>query len=140
MLNKLWMVAAATGAVLAGSSAKPAQAHGYYYPQGGYYGPAVEQVGYHPDRPWDARAFWQGAPESPRERIQVLQYRIDRSYSDGRINPRQARRLSWELDQIRQLDRRMGYDGRFGWRNRGMIQARLDQVSRELHWMRPDGW
>lgn len=122
------------GLTLAGSAiAQPVPGGGY--PDRGYHGGGYAGGGY------DAGSFWRGAPDSPRERIQFLQERIDRGVSDGSLDRREARRASGELARIREMDRRLHYrdGGRIDPRDRDMIQSRLDNLSRKLHWMRHDG-
>ena len=91
---------------------------------------------------WDAGAFWRGAPEGPRERIQFLQDRINRGRSDGSLNPREADRAQRDLDGVRNWVRRMHWNnsGPLTPDQRGRIQARLDQISRQIRWMRHNGW
>jgi hypothetical protein len=87
---------------------------------------------------WDAGAFWRGAPDSPRQRIQFLQDRINRGIGDGSLDRREARSANAELDRIRQMDRRMHYDqgGRLNDQDRAVLQNRLDDLSRRIRWAR----
>lgn len=124
------------GLTLAGSAIAQPVPGGGYPDRGDHRGDY--QGGGHQGGGYDAGTFWRGAPDSPRERIQFLQNRIDRGISDGSLDRREARRASGELAKIRQMDRRLHYrdGGRLDPRDRDMIQSRLDDLSRRLHWMR----
>lgn len=126
------------GLTLAGSAiAQPAPGGGY--PDRGYHGGGYAGGGYNGDRGGnDAGSFWRGAPDSPRERIQFLQDRINRGMSDGSLDRREGRRANGELAKIREMDRHMHYrdGGRLDPRDRDMIQGRLDGLSRSLRFMR----
>jgi len=90
---------------------------------------------------WNADSFWRGAPDSPRERIQFLQDRIDRGIADGSLDRREGARASRQLAGIRQWVRQMHYDnGRLTPQQRADVQARLDGLSRQIRWMRHNGW
>ena len=91
---------------------------------------------------WDAGAFWRGAPDSPRERIQFLQDRVNRGVADGSLDRREARRVNRELDGVRQWIHRMHWEdaGRLTPDQRGRVQGRLDQISRQIRWLRHNGW
>ena len=96
-----------------------------------------------PHRAWDSSAFLRGAPDSPRERIQFLQDRINRAATDGSLNRREAQRANRELNNIRQWVRRMHYDDasrRLTPSQRAEVQARLDRLSSQIRWMRHNGW
>lgn len=75
---------------------------------------------------YDRDAFWRGAPDGLQQRIDWLQQRIDRGRSDGSVDPAEARRLQWQLDQLK--------------RDANALQARLDNLSRSIRWARQDGW
>ena len=91
---------------------------------------------------YDAGRFWRGAPDNPWERIQFLQERVDRGVADGSLNRREADRVRRELDGVRNWVRRMHWhdDGRLTIDQRGRVQARLDQISQQIHWLRHNGW
>jgi hypothetical protein len=91
---------------------------------------------------WDREAFWRGAPPGPLERIQFLQQRIDRGYSDGSLDRREAQHASRELNGIRQWIRNMHWEdgGRLTPDQRARVQERLDRLSSEIRWMRHNGW
>lgn len=95
-----------------------------------------------PPGAWDAGAFWRGAPESPRERIQFLQDRINRGRSDGSLDPREADRAQHDLDGVRNWIRQAHWDdgGPLRPDQKAHIQRRLDDISRQIRWMRHDGW
>src|ERR1700761_4527524 len=79
---------------------------------------------------WGGGAFGRGAPDSPRQRIQFLQDRINRGIADGSLDRREAMSVNRDLDRIRQMDRRMHYDngGRLNPQDRAMLQGRLDDL------------
>jgi hypothetical protein len=90
---------------------------------------------------WDRDAFWRGAPASAWDRIQFLQQRIDRGRADGSLRPAEAMRVQRELRSIRiQFHRMVGRDGRLGPREDARLQARLDDLSRRIRWLRHNGW
>lgn len=91
---------------------------------------------------WDAGSFWRGAPDGPRERIQFLQDRINRGRGDGSLDPREADRAQHELEGVRQWIRQAHWDdgGPLRPDQRDRIQRRLDNISRQIRWMRHDGW
>jgi hypothetical protein len=85
---------------------------------------------------WDGQSFWRDASADPRDRIQFLQRRIDRGVADGSLTRREARRSQRELDGIRRDARRMGRH--LNDRERATLQARLDDVARDIRWQRHD--
>ncbi len=93
-------------------------------------------------RGWDGNAFWRGAPDSPRDRIEFLQDRINRGRADGSLNRHEAMRVSGELNGLRHWIQRMHWQdqGRLTPDQRGQVQARLDQISQQIRWMRHNGW
>ena len=87
------------------------------------------------NRSWNSNDFWRGAPRGIWERIDHLQRRIDRGERDGSLTRSEARRAQRELRRIRQdasYMRRGGFSGR----ETSVIQARLDNLGRNLRWMR----
>jgi hypothetical protein len=101
--------------------------------------PAVAQQWRHGDA-WDRETFWRGAPQGIRERIDWLQERINRGVRDGSLDPQEARRSQWQLNQIRRNLRAQRRDGNgLSWRERSQIQAQLDDLSRKIRWRRHDG-
>lgn len=89
------------------------------------------------DGGWDREAFWRGAPQSTRDRIDWLQQRINRGVRDGRLDRREARSSQRELDNIRRAAWRMRAEGGdFRSHDREVIQARLDDLSQRLRWRR----
>lgn len=102
--------------------------------------PALAQWTPRPGQGRDRNSFWQGAPDNPYERIQFLQDRINRGVADGSLDRRQAWRANRELNNIRQWIHRMRWQGeRLSPDQRMRVQARLDDISRQIHWMRRKG-
>ena len=105
---------------------------------------ACAQYGPPPGAPrgYDAGAFWRGAPDSPYQRIQFLQDRANHGAADGSLDRREAMRVNHELDGVRQWIHRMHWEdeGRLTPDQRGRVQARLDQISGQIRWMRHNGW
>src|SRR5690348_18373275 len=90
--------------------------------------------------PWNPNAFWRGAPANPYERIQFLQNRVNRGVADGSLDRRQAWRVNRELNGVREWIRRMHWNGgRLTPDQRARVQARLDDISRQIRWMRHNG-
>lgn len=91
---------------------------------------------------WDGNAFWHGAPDNPNERIQFLQDRVNRGQADGSLNPYEARRVNGELNGLRRWIQRMHWQdqGRLTPDQRGRVQGKLDQISRQIRWARHNGW
>jgi len=71
---------------------------------------------------WDREAFWRGAPDDTQQRIDWLERRIDRGISDGTLDPTEARRARYELENLR--------------RDAATLDSRLDNLSRNLRWSR----
>lgn len=88
---------------------------------------------------WNSNEFWRGAPTDPWQRIDYLQQRIDRGISDGSLAPGEARRAQMQLRRIRQDFWRMRRNGVLDPREQANLQARLDDLSRNLRWMRHNG-
>jgi hypothetical protein len=87
-------------------------------------------------------AFWRGAPEGPRERIDWLQQRIDRGIRDGSLDRGEAARSQRELNGIRRTvyDLRARDGGRLSPTDRDMVQSRLDDLSQRIRWRKHNGW
>jgi hypothetical protein len=86
---------------------------------------------------WNGNEFWRGAPNNSWERIHFLQQRIDRGARDGSLDRREARRASTQLRRIRQDAQRMrGNRGTYRPSQEAALQARLDNLSRNLRWSR----
>lgn len=128
-MRKLVIAFAALGAIAAG----PASAQ---YGYGGY------PAGPNRPGPYDPGAFWRGAPDNPYQRIQFLQDRVNRGMADGSLDRREARRVNGELNGVRNWIRRMHWEdaGRLTPGQRDQVQGRLDGISRQIHWMRHNGW
>lgn len=92
---------------------------------------------------WDRDAFWRGAPESPRERIDFLQDRINRGIGDGSLDRYEGQRVNGELNKIREWLRQAHWeDGgrRLTGEQQAHIQDRLDRLSSQIRWARHNGW
>ena len=90
--------------------------------------------------PWNPNACWRGAPANPYERIQFLQNRVNRGVADGSLDRREAWRVNRELNGVREWIRRMHWNGgRLTPDQRARVQARLDDISRQIRWMRHNG-
>lgn len=88
---------------------------------------------------WTGADFWRGAPESPWARIDFMQKRIDRGVANGSLDRREAYRANHELNGVRDwLRRKHWQEGQLTPDQRARVQARLDQISRDIHWMRHD--
>lgn len=94
-----------------------------------------------PYQGYDAEAFWRGASGNPIERIQILKDRIDRAEANGSIDPGEAHRVRDELSHTWEWIHRMHYEdgGRLNPGQRAEVQARLDQISQQIRWLRQDG-
>jgi hypothetical protein len=118
---------AAAGNAIAGSNNHPCPA-GYYYapPPAPGYGPGYGGGG----------GFWGGAPTGVHERIDFMQDRINRSYSNGMISRRESADANRELNFIRSEDSRLRYQdgGRLRPEDRDYLQGRLDNLGQRLHW------
>ncbi|WP_375395846.1 hypothetical protein [uncultured Sphingomonas sp.] len=107
---------------------------------------AFAQYGPGPDRgpqhaPWNAGSFWRGAPENPYQRIQFLQERVNQGMANGSLDRREAHRVNGELNGVRQWIQRMHWRdaGNLNPDQRAQVQGRLDNISRQIRWMRHDG-
>ena len=99
--------------------------------------------GWHRGGPgWDGNAFWRGAPDSPRDRIQFLQDRVNRSVADGSLDRHEAWRVNRELNDLRRWIQRKHWQdqGPLNPDQRAQVQGRLDQISQQIRWMRHNGW
>ncbi|WP_068094901.1 hypothetical protein [Novosphingobium rosa] len=104
-------------------------------------GVANAQPGQWRPGPWNPGAFWRGAPDNPYERLHFLRERVGNGLRDGSLDRREAARVSRELDGVDQWIRRMHWEdaGRLTPGQRAQVQARLDGISRQIHWMRRNG-
>lgn len=88
----------------------------------------------------DRGDFWRGAPGNPYQRIQFMQDRINRGVADGTLDRREAWRANRELNNVRQWLRRMHWRGEeLTPDQRARVQARLDDISRQIRWERRNG-
>lgn len=92
--------------------------------------------------PYNPGAFWRGAPDNPYQRIQFLQDRVDRGIADGSLDRREAGRINRELNGVRGWIHHMHWEdaGRLSPGQRAQVQGRLDGISRQIHWLRHNGW
>lgn len=95
--------------------------------------PAVAQRGWQQGT-WDREAFWRDAPTNMRDRVEFLQRRIDSGVRDGSLTRREAADLNRRLATIRRDVRR----GNLTPSRRNSVQARLDDLSRQIRWQRHD--
>jgi hypothetical protein len=84
---------------------------------------------------WDRDAFWRDAPSDTRQRVEFLQQRIDRGARDGSLTRAESRDLNRRLAMIRRDARR----GSMNAGRRENLQARMDDLSRQIRWQRSDG-
>jgi hypothetical protein len=84
---------------------------------------------------WNHDDFWRGASDAPLQRVNFLQQRINRGISDGSLDRREARRVQYQLDSIRQDASRR----RMTPQRRDMLNQRLDEVAQQIRWARNDG-
>jgi hypothetical protein len=90
--------------------------------------------------PMNGAEFWRGAPDNPYQRIQFMQDRVNRGVADGSLDRREAWRVNRELNGVRQWIRRMHWQGeRLTPEQRSRVQARLDQISQQIRWLRHNG-
>jgi hypothetical protein len=88
-----------------------------------------------PYQGWNREAFWHDAPSDIRQRIDWLQHRIDRGVQDGSLTRPEASALYRRLDYIR----RDASDGSITPERRDRLQARLDDISSQVHWQHREG-
>jgi len=91
---------------------------------------------------YDAGAFWSGVSINPIERIQILKDRVDRAEANGSIDPAEAHRVRDELGHTWEWIHRMHYEdgGHLNPDQRAEVQDHLDRISRQIRWLRRDGW
>lgn len=97
--------------------------------------PVLAQPGNWNNRGWDRETFWRDAPSDLRARVEFIQQRINNGVRDGTLTRAEARNLNYRLAMIRR-DARRGY---MTAERRNRLQARMDDLSRELRWQRRDG-
>jgi hypothetical protein len=109
-------------------------------PTGYYEAPANGQTYYETQTTAPVPApgtFWNGAPQGVRERIDFMQARIDRGERAGTLSRREAATARQDLADVRRMEanlrRRDG--GRLNGADREYIQARIDDVGRNIRWM-----
>lgn len=84
---------------------------------------------------WNRDDFWRGAPDAPLRRIDFLQQRINRGIADRSLDRREARRVQYQLNSIRQDASRR----RMTPQRRDMLNQRLDELAQQIRWARNDG-
>jgi hypothetical protein len=111
--------------------------YGYYDANGRWVSTAPSAGGYARDTAYEGRGFWAGAPLDVRAREDWLEQRIRRGMDDGSLTASEADRALRDLRQIRREEVRLRrYDGRLRPRDRDYIQAKLDNLSSTIRWMR----
>ena len=83
---------------------------------------------------WNRDDFWRGAPDAPLRRIDFLQQRINRGIADRSLDRREARRVQYQLNSIRQDASRR----RMTPQRRDMLNQRLDELAQQIRWARND--
>jgi hypothetical protein len=81
---------------------------------------------------WNHDSFWQGAGDSPLQRVSFVQQRINRGIADRTLDRREAQRVQYQLNSIRRDASR----GRMTPQRRDMLNQRLDDLSRQIRWAR----
>ena len=113
--------------------------HGYYDAQGRWIATnwnGSVQVGESVYRQHDS---WAGAPNGIHEREAWLDQRIRAGQASGALTRDDADQALLTLAAINREDASLRRDdGHLGGRDRAIIQARLDQLSANLSWQRPD--
>lgn len=97
--------------------------------------PVLAQPAWQGNNGWDREAFWRDAPSDLRQRVEFLQQRIDTGSRDGSLTRAESRDLTRRLDTVRRDVRR----GRLTESRRDRLQARMDDISRQIRWQRRDG-
>jgi hypothetical protein len=72
------------------------------------------------------------------QRIQDINFRIDRGARDGSLDRREVRMLRGQVYTVRNLEYRYARDG-LDWRERADLSARLDRLSYQVRGQRHDG-
>lgn len=85
----------------------------------------------------DPGDFWNGAPQGVRQRIDFMASRIDRGERNGTLSRREADRARQDLSDVRRIEVRLRQrdGGRLTGADREYIQARIDDVGRNIRWM-----
>jgi hypothetical protein len=97
--------------------------------------PALAQPAWDQSR-WSHDEVWRGAPEDPYQRIAFLQQRLDSAVQQGALDPAEAHRVAYRLDELRRAadNQRRRYHGYLSQSMLDYINQRLDRLSRRLHW------
>jgi len=85
---------------------------------------------------WSHDQIWRDAPSDPYQRIAFLHARVDRAVQEGVLDPAEARRADYRLDEMRRTadNQRRRHHGYLSPNVANYIQQRLDGISRQLHW------
>lgn len=91
--------------------------------------------GYAPG-PWNPDQFWAQAPQTPRERIDYLEHRIDTEYARGRISLYDAKQAKTDLRTLRGQIRQMHWmdGGRLAPQDQQFVWNRLNQIAHRIRW------
>jgi hypothetical protein len=115
----------------------PGRTSGYYDANGRWIVTTPSAGGYGRDVTYEGRDIWAGAPLDIRQREAWLERRIRRGMDDGSLNRFEANRALRDLFQIRREESRLRLpNGALRPRDRDYIQAKLDNLSRNIRWMR----
>ena len=85
------------------------------------------------------RGYDYGYGRELQARAQRIERRIDRLEYNGRISRREARQLSWQMDEYRRLEWRYARDG-LSRREYAELSYRLDSIQAMLREDRRDRW
>lgn len=85
-----------------------------------------------------AMANYDGRDASINEREYRLAQRIEQGWRSGELTRREYARLRYELRDIERNEQFFMADGRLSPRERGQLQTRLDNLSREIYRQKRD--
>lgn len=74
-----------------------------------------------------------------REDLHRLQARIDRGFENGRLTRREAQRLSWQVNDLRQRARHYWRTDGMTWRERQDLDARFSRLREAVRYQLRDG-
>jgi opacity protein-like surface antigen len=129
---KRFLAAAVAAAALA--AAAPASAHPPRYDGRAYHDQrAPDRTDSRYDQRYDQRGDFRGGPHNyerrfSRDDLERLQWRIDRAYRSGALNRYEARRLNWQLSELRDRSRYYWRTDGISWRERQDLEARFDRL------------
>jgi hypothetical protein len=95
--------------------------------------PALAQRAWDQPR-WGHDEVWRGASQDPYQRIAFLQQRLDRAVQQGALDPAEAHRVAYRLDELRRSadNQRRRHHGYLSQNILDYINQRLDRVSQRL--------